>query len=752
MSRNTRWLTSLIGALLVVALLWQPLPHAASQREGRQAGGAFAFQENSGMENYDIRNDRSPEAQNAFALHRQSLRPERLARASNMRQTMTDAQSRLARSVTGLEVIFSELIDAPKLVGVDVASRNFLTSSSTRGGEEIVRDFVNRNSSLYGLTNDQVAQLETAADYTNPAGNLSWVTLKQKVNGLPVFQGELRAALTTNGELVRTVGQLAPGLEYAELATEPAISAAEAVVSAAASIGVIIDAGDLQLKSSSDDGTTFIFEPGPFANDIKVELQYFPLEAGLSSLSWSIALWQDISAYHVIVDAKIGGLFYRQNVTNDQTQAATYSVYDSDSPAPLSPSPARPGNTIQGPGVPRTTHTIVSELPVSINLLGWIPDGANVTTGNNADAGLDRVSPNGIDPAGRAMGDPFRVFDFNYNPPPLGSDSPLDPNYQMGVVTNLFFWTNRYHDRLYELGFTEAARNFQQDNFGRGGLGNDHVLAEAQDFSGTNNANFSTFADGTSGRMQMYIWTPPFPDRDGDLDQEIIIHELTHGTSNRLHGPGGLVSPQGGGMGEGWGDFYAQALLSEPSDDVNGVYPMGGYSTIQLRGAWWFDNYYYGIRRFPRAVITSVGPNGRPHNPLTLADIDILQIDLSDGAYPPAFMATSAHQVHALGEIWCAALWEVRARLITRLGWAVGNQRMLQLVTDGMKLDPPGPTVLQARDAIIAADFASFGGEDVADVWAGFAARGMGVGATVSPASCPGTPQRCAVTESFATP
>ena len=98
-----------------------------------------------------------------------------------------------------------------------------------------------------------------------------------------------------------------------------------------------------------------------------------------------------------------------------------------------------------------------------------------------------------------------------------------------------FFWSNRYHDRLYELGFTEAARNFQLDNFGRGGLGNDLVRAEAQDSSGTNNANFGTPPDGSLPRMQMFIFTGPNPDRDRDLDQEIVIHELTHGTSNRLH-------------------------------------------------------------------------------------------------------------------------------------------------------------------------------------------------------------------------
>jgi hypothetical protein len=115
----------------------------------------------------------------------------------------------------------------------------------------------------------------------------------------------------------------------------------------------------------------------------------------------------------------------------------------------------------------------------------------------------------------------LRVFDFPYNPapgiPPPG-DSPTLADYRFGEVTHMFFWSNRYHDRLYELGFTEAARNFQLDNFGRGGLGNDRVLAESQDFSGTNNANFATPPDGTSGRMQMFIFTGPTPDRSSGLD------------------------------------------------------------------------------------------------------------------------------------------------------------------------------------------------------------------------------------------
>jgi hypothetical protein len=115
---------------------------------------------------------------------------------------------------------------------------------------------------------------------------------------------------------------------------------------------------------------------------------------------------------------------------------------------------------------------------------------------------------------------------------------------------------NLYHDALYKVGFTEAARNFQHNNFGRGGSGNDRVSAEGQDNSGTNNANFSTPSDGGRGRMQMYIWTGPTPDYDGTADAEIIIHEVTHGLSNRLHGnASGLSTNMSRGMGEGWGDW-----------------------------------------------------------------------------------------------------------------------------------------------------------------------------------------------------
>src|SRR5262249_23128813 len=162
-----------------------------------------------------------------------------------------------------------------------------------------------------------------------------------------------------------------------------------------------------------------------------------------------------------------------------------------------------------------------------------------------------------------------------------------------------------------------------------GGVAGDLVLAQGQDFSGTINANFLTQPDGTPGRMQMYIFPGPTPDRSSGIDHDVLLHELTHGVSNRLHGnASGLATTMAGGMGEGWSDFYARALLSTAGEAVGGIYPAGGWVTYQIDGVY-TDNYYYGIRRFPYAVKTTVGGAfNRPHNPLTFADIDAAQANI----------------------------------------------------------------------------------------------------------------------------
>ena len=699
------------------------------------------------LENYDIRDDRE-ERPNVFAEYRNSVHPTANEARAAADQLLARGRSDLSARLPGLYIEQNRFGTAPEIVQITGAV-SALTDRSTEARELIARRFLVENAALYGLTATQARELQVVADYTNPAGNLSWVEYEQRSNGILVFQGYWRAGLTNDGRIWRTTSNLAAGLDYARLPAVGKMTPTAAAIAAATTLGLKVDATQLRTLSADPEKHLTTLAQGPFTEAIKIELMYFAAEPGLATLAYSMILWGPREAYWVLVDANDGRLLWRKNITAEQTQSVTYSVYDDDSPAPLSPTNAFPGSGIQGPPISRSTITNISELPAFDNL-GWITDGAGNadTTGNNVDAGLDIDGTNGIDPAGRATAT-GRVFDFPYAPGGTpGEEPPTGTNYRMGIVTNLFFWSNRYHDRLYQLGFTEQARNFQNNNFGRGGLAADFVRAEAQDSSGTNSANFSTPPDGSQPRMQMFIFDAPIPNRDTSVDANVFIHELTHGTSNRLHSnASGLGTTMSGGMGEGWGDFYAFSLLSSASEDVNALYAMGAYSTLNFTrpgvGTTGTDNYYYGIRRFPYAVKTNVGgPSalrpGQPHNPLTFADMDVALNVINDGAYNPSpSVIITPNEVHRIGEIWCLLLLETRARIITRLGWATGNQHALQLVTDAMKLDPVSPTVLQARDSLVAATCSgardanpqAAGSTDELDIWAGFATRGAGLSA-----------------------
>ncbi len=634
-----------------------------------------------------------------------------------------------------------------------------------------IRLFLNQNAALFGHGSEVLTNNAKIKDeYVTSHNGMRTIVWEQQLDGIPVFEGLLIGHITRNGELVNLSSHFLPNVQTASqmdatqraaVEANPLISSQQAVANAATNIGETLRAEDVSAVSAVLEAADKRqnFTAPPLVGEAQARLVWLPMSSTSIRLCWSVELVGRgrVEMYRVLIDAQTGEPLVRHCLTAYQSQAASFRVFTSDSPSSFSPGHPMPSSVqppLLGPP-PLHGRQMVTVFPSPTSPNGWIDDGDNETRGNNIDAHLDRDANNLPDlprPNGGTV--PGRVFEFDLD---LGQGPTVEQTgafNQSVAVVNLFYWCNLMHDWLYEFGFTEAARNFQNNNFGRGGLGNDAVQADAQDGSGVNNANFSTPPDGTPGRMQMYIFNGPDPDRDGDLDAEVILHEYTHGLSNRRVGGGvGITALQSRGLGEGWSDFYALALLSEETDDIHAKYAMGGYVTYLLGGTFTV-NYYFGIRRYP--YTTDMGEID-PHNfnPLTFRDIDPNAVpprpstDPDGDGYPPRspIIGNGATSYHNMGEVWCSALWDARVFLIDRHGYSTGNDLILRLVTDGMNLSPANPTFIQARDAILQADRVYTGGANLNELWAAFARRGMGWGATTPPSTT-----TIGVVESFALP
>lgn len=315
-----------------------------------------------------------------------------------------------------------------------------------------------------------------------------------------------------------------------------------------------------------------------------------------------------------------------------------------------------------------------------------------ITKGNNCDAYEDGDNP-GYSPNGNAA----LVFDFPINTTYSTSDQSED-----AILTNLFYWTNVCHDIWYQYGFDEASGNFQENNYGNGGSQGDYCRSEAQDGSGTCNANFSTPTDGSRPRMQMYVCGS----RDGDIDNGVIVHEYGHGISIRLTGgannSGCLSNSEQ--MGEGWSDYFGLMMTIEPGDTRDDRRPIGNWLIEQNANGG-------GIRTHPYSTDMSI-------NPHTYDDIKTESIP------------------HGVGSVWCAMLWEMTWDLIDFHGLDLdlyngtgGNNMAMALVIEALKLQPCSPGFVDGRDAILAADMALYNGANECLIWESFARRGLGFSA-----------------------
>ena len=287
------------------------------------------------------------------------------------------------------------------------------------------------------------------------------------------------------------------------------------------------------------------------------------------------------------------------------------------------------------------------------------------------------------------------------------------------------YYVSKFHDHLLNpsIGFDADDGNFEGMPTGpppsgdRVNVNVNEGAASGPSNSFVNIANMAVPPDGMSPRMTLSV----FKSRGMGIyrainaadDARTVYHEYTHGLSNRLvtsDGSGALNSVQGAALGEAWSDWYAMDYLED----------QGLENDTPASGELDMGEYLDGTPHITRFSPLDYPPNGGGSpcdggvdtggaGGFTYADFG--RICCTVGDVKP--------EVHSDGEILAQTLWDLRTSL--------GSTDAQELITDGMRLTPPEPSFLDARNAILAADSAApSNGANRDAIWQVFAGRGMG--------------------------
>ncbi len=727
---------------------------------------------------------------------------------------------------------------------------------------------IEQSAPSLGLQAEDISDLAVSDMYSSSQNGLTHVYLNQRYKGIPIHNAITSVHITKEGKVFDSPSRFYKNLAGRINTTRPQISETDALVSIVRDLDIPNALIPKNVRRNNE-GLKEIEKTNFTHSAIPVKLVYTEDKEGNLRLSWDLSLDLTTSDdyWSIRVDAVNGTLLDKHNLTikckfdhPGHSNCVSREKAFNPNPKPVQQVLKELNTQAMQPSAPNSYKVValpaesprhaapsivVSPAIPAASPFGWHDtDGKagaeyQITRGNNVWAYLDRNADNlsdGNEPDGGAD----LIFDFPYAP----NDEP--DTYTKAATTNLFYICNMVHDITHGFGFDEVAGNFQATNYSKSGAGNDPVRAEAQDGSGTDNANFSTPADGNSGRMQMYLWLASqeetyitFPDSlaspidcrrggfgpaptvtpleadvvigndhsgtptlgcangfrtnevggkivliergtcefgqktlnaqkagaaaviicnfedvfvnmgagavggqvtipayfttksicnrlklliqngglkieikkpganagpdslDGDFDNGIIAHEFGHGISNRLTGGPAAANCLSNGeqMGEGWSDFMSLIFTAKPGDKGTNPRGIGTFALNERPDG-------YGIRRRPYSTDMSV-------NEFTYKNIN--------------------PEVHDLGEVWTTVLWDLYWALADKYGYdptfsnkKAGNNICIQLVFDGMKIQPCRPGFLDGRDAILKADSATNKGANACLIWEVFARRGMG--------------------------
>lgn len=378
--------------------------------------------------------------------------------------------------------------------------------------QRLVKDYITANY-IRDYKKSDLLNFSIDGTDLSPSMGGEVVKTQQTYNALPV-RNAVGTALVKSGKIAYYTDSFVKNYSSANAAV-PAITKVQALEKIAADLQneavrnfTILNFWDKDLDDNNFAKQRLVYVP---SNEVLKLAYQFSFPEPKSNSYWEVLVDAHTGAILERNDMNLSCNFYHDAYSHDHSAVEQMLAF------PQNKSTAAPATLL----VPANASYNVFPLPVESPTFGgrslvsnpWItaasPEGWHFdgstsytnTRGNNVFAYEDSAAANlvGVSPDGGAA----RVFNFPF------SINGTPANNQLASITNLFYINNRVHDIFYQFGFTGAARNFQQSNLGiPGGLGNDYVIAEAQDGGGTNNANFATPADGSKPKMQMYLWSP----------------------------------------------------------------------------------------------------------------------------------------------------------------------------------------------------------------------------------------------------
>lgn len=733
-----------------------------------------------------------------------------------------------------------------------------LSVSAQQSDIDIINNYLDDNIEKFSYQTKDINEI-FIKDKIDSNNSFISLYVQQRFNGIDIFNAISTVAINNN-KVVSFANRFQPLIDNKINVKEPSITAREAIISAINNL----DLGpikDITLIEEAENYFTYS-APEISKENINAKLTYFPMPDSTLRLAWnfSILTLNKKNWYSIRIDA-INGLLINVNdwIINCEFDSKEELNYQSNINVSRSVSSVDDESSYRVFALPTESpnhgsYELVNEPANEIaSPFGWHDINGvtgpeyTITRGNNVWAREDIEGDGGMSGTDYSPdGGESLTFDFelNFDQPPVG--------YQDASITNLFYINNMMHDIWYEYGFDEASGNFQENNYGNGGIGGDSVNADGQDGDGMNNASFGTPPDGSNPEMTVYEWNGPLgqplnildgelagaytavpagfgnplpyedaivaelvlvtdePVFDGDLydaceaitngeeidgkiavirrgtcqfgfkilaaqaygavgvimvnnvaspsvitmgegdddasntppsvmisqadgepliaaleseavitasiladtynidcdfDNGILAHEYGHGISARLIGGASSVNCLNNleQMGEGLSDWYGLMITMKEGDQPTDARGIGTFASGQPTTGG-------GIRNAPYSTDFSI-------NDYTYGDSN----------------SSSVSQPHGVGFVFATMLWDLTWAYIDKYEFdpdiyngTGGNNIIMQLVIDALKLAPCNPGFVDLRDAILGADTVSNNGLNQCLIWEVFANRGLG--------------------------